>query len=205
MSDEGFPLFVLLVIGIIPSRCAENDLDILLECLFDHRAPSFFRGFKTYRAVVEAVIYRHNIGAVREYVALKARLAADGIFTSDSGHDDVGHREGKALLYHSVQEMRVCGKGVDEGCGEISRGNAVPVANNIDNPVDTVWITNPKTNEPYIMSVPYCDYDVAMDNARLSLTVECTVTQKELTQRKHSTMAVIDCILLVPVSEDNEE
>lgn len=78
-------------------------------------------------------------------------------------------------------------------------------SNNIDNPVDTVWITNPKTNEPIIMSVPYCDYDVAMDNARLSLTVECTVTQKELTQSKHSTMAVIDCILLVPVSEDNEE
>jgi hypothetical protein len=78
-------------------------------------------------------------------------------------------------------------------------------SNNIDNPVDTVWITNPKTNEPYIMSVPYCDYDVAMDNARLSLTVECTVTTKELTQKKYSTMAVIDCILLVPVSEDNEE
>ncbi len=71
-------------------------------------------------------------------------------------------------------------------------------------PVDTVWITNPKTGDPLIMSVPQCDYDVLMDEARLTINIKCTVTSAELSQGKYSTMAVIDCILLEPVSEDNE-
>ena len=74
--------------------------------------------------------------------------------------------------------------------------------NEVSVPVDTVWITNPKTGEPFIMSVPQCDYDVMMDEARLTLNIKCTVTSAELSQGKYSTMAVIDCILLEPVSEE---
>lgn len=73
----------------------------------------------------------------------------------------------------------------------------------ISKPVDTVWIANQDTGEPYIMSVPQCDYDVQMSERRLTITITSSVTISELSKGTYTPTAVIDCILLEPVSEEN--
>ena len=125
---------VLRVINLgrlVRRRGEQNDFNARSLGGDNHRRPVGLGLLQAEAAVIQGIINRHDGRAYCEDVALKTRSTTVGSFATDRGDDDIEHGVWKAGTQASLESRWIGLIGLNDGRDEITRRDAVPVADDM--------------------------------------------------------------------------